>query len=291
MARPGYLKLWRSIIDKPIWKQSTPEQKTILITLLIMADFNKNDWEFEGKQYKTMPGQFVTSLPSIVAECGKGITIQNVRTALKRFEKLGFLTDKSTKVNRLITIVNWEVYQSSDSTPNSQTNSDLTDDQQTPNSQLTSNEEVKKLRSKEVKNVVVVNEDFKSVFNMYQANIEFNPSQTTTTKLSDDFDLFGKEIMEYAIEKSALLNNHDYRFINYLLKEWRKNQLTSIEAVKQFEDRKQNTNKTQKNNNQEYQNKYPNQPELSFSNLTMKMNRVGYDGLTEREQKAIESYY
>lgn len=152
MARPGYLKLWRSIIDKPIWKQSTPEQKTILITLLIMADFNKNDWEFEGKQYKTMPGQFVTSLPSIVAECGKGITIQNVRTALKRFEKLGFLTDKSTKVNRLITIVNWEVYQSSDSTPNSQTNSDLTDDQQTPNSQLTSNEEVKKLRSKEVKN-------------------------------------------------------------------------------------------------------------------------------------------
>lgn len=141
------------------------------------------------------------------------------------------------------------------------------------------------------KNVVVVNEDFKSVFNMYQKNIEFNPSPTTTTKLSDDFDLFGKEIMEYAIEKSALLNNHDYRFINYLLKEWRKNQLTSIEAVKQFEDRKQNTNKTQKNNNQEYQNKYPDQPELSFSNLTMKMDRVGYDGLTEREQKAIESYY
>lgn len=152
MARPGYLKLWRLILEKPIWKQSTPEQKTILITLLIMADFMPSEWEFEGKRYKTKPGQFVTSLPSIVSECGKGISIQNVRTALKRFEKLGFLTDESTKFNRLITIVNWEVYQSSDTTPNSQTNSDLTDDQQTPNSQLTSNEEVKKLRSKEVNN-------------------------------------------------------------------------------------------------------------------------------------------
>ena len=29
MARPGYLKLWRSILDKPIWKQSSAEQKEL----------------------------------------------------------------------------------------------------------------------------------------------------------------------------------------------------------------------------------------------------------------------
>ena len=72
MARPGYLKLWRSILDKPIWKQSSAEQKAILITLLMMADYGGSKWEFKGKQYQTKPGQFVTSLPSIVAECGKG---------------------------------------------------------------------------------------------------------------------------------------------------------------------------------------------------------------------------
>jgi hypothetical protein len=34
-----------------------------------------------------------------------------VRTALDRFEKLGFLTNTSTKTGRLITVLNWEKYQ------------------------------------------------------------------------------------------------------------------------------------------------------------------------------------
>lgn len=144
----GWISVHRSLLDKTIWKQSTPEQKAILITLLLKADHEGNEWEFNGEVYKTKPGQFITSLPSIVADCGKGISIQNVRTALKRFEKLGFLTDKSTKTNRLITIVNWGFYQDTKKKPNNETNSDLTDTQQTPNSQLTTNNNVNNVNNK-----------------------------------------------------------------------------------------------------------------------------------------------
>ncbi|MBB6219023.1 hypothetical protein HNQ80_005201 [Anaerosolibacter carboniphilus] len=42
------------------------------------------------------------------------MSIKNVRTALKRFEKYEFLANESTNKNRLITIVNWDVYQSDD---------------------------------------------------------------------------------------------------------------------------------------------------------------------------------
>ncbi|MBR6902605.1 MAG: hypothetical protein IKN39_01795 [Clostridia bacterium] len=142
----GWICLWRDLLDKPIWCCSTPEQKTILITLLLMANHKPNKWEFNGKLYEVQAGQFVTSLPNIVKKCGKNITVQKVRTTLKRFEKLGFLTDKSTRQNRLITIVNWAKYQvkdylsTDDLTDNQQTlNRQLTDNQQTLNRQLTAN--------------------------------------------------------------------------------------------------------------------------------------------------------
>lgn len=138
----GWITLHRQLLDKPIWLGSTPEQKVILITLLLMANHREKEWEWQGKPYRARPGQFVTSLPNIAKKCGKGVSIQNVRTALKRFEKYEFLTDESTKQNRLITIVNWGIYQEEEIKANSSPNSQLTDDQQTPNSQLTANNNV-----------------------------------------------------------------------------------------------------------------------------------------------------
>ncbi|UJS28466.1 DnaD domain protein [Macrococcoides canis] len=249
MQRPGYLKLHRALVEKPIWKQSTPEHKAILIQLLIMADFMPSEWEYQGVKYKTEPGQFVTSLQSIADECGKGISVQNVRSALARFERLGFLTNQSTKVNRLITIVNWGLYQAREEKTNKDTNNvtnkEVTKNQQRGNKEVTTNEEVKKLRSKEVKNITTQQNDFSDVFTAYQQNIEMVPPQMTINKISDDFDAYGKDIMLYAIEKSALKNNHNYSFINYLLNDWKKKQLTTVDEIKQsehnFEFKKQST--------------------------------------------------
>lgn len=84
------------------------------MALLSMANYKENEWEWKGKKFKVMPGQFVTSLESIRVRAGLGISIQNVRSSLNRFKKLEFLTYKSTKMGRLITIINWDGYQSND---------------------------------------------------------------------------------------------------------------------------------------------------------------------------------
>jgi len=107
----GWIKLHRCLMHKPIWQESTPEQKVILTTLLMMANHQGREWEWKGERFQADPGQLVTSLESIADKCGKGITLQNVRTAVKRFEKYEFLTNESTNRNRLITIVNWGSYQ------------------------------------------------------------------------------------------------------------------------------------------------------------------------------------
>jgi hypothetical protein len=142
----GWFRVYRKLWEKPIWIESTPEQKTILVTLLSMANYQGKQWEWQGKEYKLVPGQFITSLDSIVTRCGKGVSIQNVRTALKRFERLGFLTNQSTNKNRLITIRNWQLYQRR----KYKLTKNVTGYQQGNNKQLTPNKNVK--NEKKVKN-------------------------------------------------------------------------------------------------------------------------------------------
>ena len=154
--RGGWIVLHRKLLDKPIWFESTAEQKVILITLLLMANHAEKEWEWQGQKYVAKPGQFVTSLSKIAEVCGEGISFQNVRTALKRFEKYGFLTNESTNKNRLITINNWAFYQNNPNDTNIQPNKQLTSNQQATNKQLTTNNNDKQINN--VTNNVVVDE-------------------------------------------------------------------------------------------------------------------------------------
>lgn len=110
----GWISLHRELLTKPIWLLSTPEQKCILIAILLMANHEEKAWEWKGEKYICQPGQMITSLDKIAKKAGKGVSIQNVRTAITRFEKYGFLTNESTNSNRLITICNWNEYQTSE---------------------------------------------------------------------------------------------------------------------------------------------------------------------------------
>lgn len=291
MQRPGYLKLHRALVEKPIWKQSTPEHKAILIQLLIMADFMPSEWEYQGVKYKTEPGQFVTSLQSIADECGKGISVQNVRSALARFERLGFLTNQSTKVNRLITIVNWGIYQAREEKTNKETNNvtnkEVTKNQQRGNKEVTTNEEVKKLRSKEVKNNTTQQNDFSDVYTAYQQNIEMVPPQMTINKISDDFDAYGKDVMMKAIEKSAFNGNHDYKFINFLLNDWRKRGLKDVKAIELYEEQRETSRQRGSfKNNQQPQSKEMTPSWINQENIQKQ--DIDEEELERERQKLLE---
>ena len=137
----GWIKLHRCLFNKAIWQNSTPEQKVILITLLGMANHKGKEWEWKGKQFKAEPGMLVTSLDSICTRCGKGISVQNVRSALNKFEKYEFLTQEVTKTGRLITIVNWGIYQGVIEEGNKDTNKEVTNDQQSTNKEVTKSQQ------------------------------------------------------------------------------------------------------------------------------------------------------
>lgn len=186
--RDGWIKIHRILIDKPIWKCSTPEQKTILITLLLMVNHEEAEWEWQGKKYKVKPGQKITSLDNIAKEAGKGISIQNVRTALSKFEKYGFLTNQSTKTGRLITIENWELYQSKEENQQS--------DEQSPNKELTPNK-----NNKNNKNIY--NAHFEAFWNAYPRKVSKAAAKKAFGKLKVSDDLLKQIIKAIDIQKQS----------------------------------------------------------------------------------------
>ena len=139
----GWIKLYRALLDGPLWQCGTAEQKVILVTLLLMANHAEHKWQWQGRPFVCKPGQMITSLKSIQENCGKKITIQKIRTALERFESMGFLNKESNKQNTLITIRNWSAYQGYDNPDNTGDNTRLTYTSQTDNKHLTPNKNVK----------------------------------------------------------------------------------------------------------------------------------------------------
>lgn len=113
--KKGWVKLYRKLLDSALWKDCNAAQKAVLVTLLLMVDHSPSSWVFNGKEYKTEPGQMVTSLPSIAEKAG--VSVSQVRRSLMKFEKFNFSTGKPTNKNRLVTIENWALYQGQDEKP------------------------------------------------------------------------------------------------------------------------------------------------------------------------------
>ncbi|HBB5535590.1 DNA replication protein DnaD [Listeria monocytogenes] len=246
----GWIKLHRDLKEKPIWKSSTPEQKTILVTLLMMANHKENEWEWMGKPFKAKPGEFVTSIKSITEECGKGISSQNVRTALKRFENYGFLTKESTKVSTLINVVNWGVYQELENKTNTVTNKQLTNDSQTANKQLTTNKNVRtKECNKDNNNINNSDLNFKDFWEQNGFGMMLPNEQEKLLAWVDDFS-GNREIVFKALEVTSEqgANKRNYAYVNKILRNWEERGFKTVADVNAAEEerRKQNEQKYNK---------------------------------------------
>ena len=131
-----FIKLNRKILEWE-WFSDTCT-RAVFIYCLLKA--NRTYGSLHGIEYDR--GEFITSLPSISEDLG--FSIMNIRTALKHLKSTGEITDKIYNKFRVISITNYDKYQSD----NRQTNRQLTGKQQATNRQLTAD-----IRTKEDKNI------------------------------------------------------------------------------------------------------------------------------------------
>lgn len=99
----NFIKLSRKILD---WEWYTDTNtKTLFIHCLLRANWKKS--KFKGETVER--GEFITSLQSLSNETG--LSLQNVKTALKHLELTEEIKTKILKFGRLIVVVNYDVYQ------------------------------------------------------------------------------------------------------------------------------------------------------------------------------------
>jgi DNA replication protein DnaD len=156
----GYIKLYRALLNDALWKICSPEQKVIMITILLKANHKSNKWGWNGNKFDVLPGEFITSLENLKNYCGKKISLQNIRSALAKFKKYGFLTEEVTKVNRKIIIRNWNKYQ----TTNKVTNKEVTKRSQRGNKEVTTNKNDKNDKNEKNEKKKIKHLDFVYLF-------------------------------------------------------------------------------------------------------------------------------
>jgi len=201
----GWIKLWRKLLKSDMWQNLTSAQRDVAITLLLMVNHEPKKWEWNGEIYECKSGQCITSLKSIKKNCGKGISIQNIRTSLLKLEKWGFLTNESTKSGRLITITNWELYQSDDK----KLTKKLTKSQQRTNKELTTNKNDKNDKKNNI--YIDIFSHWNSQNIVKHKKLTTNMKQTINARLED----FTPEEIKQAISNYAKIYHSPKYFLKY----------------------------------------------------------------------------
>ena len=125
----GYIKLYRKSIENGWLKNG--DLWRFWCYCLLKATHKKTTVVIGWQQVELEPGQF----PFGRRKASKDLAMseQTIRTCLKNLENMKNLTIKSTNKFSIISIVNWDSYQSQESEINHQTNPSLTHAQPTPN--------------------------------------------------------------------------------------------------------------------------------------------------------------
>lgn len=132
----GYVKIHRKLIQWGWYKNSVV--KDTFLHLIFTANFKDMPWE--GITIKR--GQVVTSYESLADDLG--FSIQQVRTAIKKLKSTGEITTQATNRYTIVTVVNFDDYQSTDENLTDEITSNATNKQQTNNKQITNNQQQRK---------------------------------------------------------------------------------------------------------------------------------------------------
>ncbi|WP_461198517.1 hypothetical protein [Enterococcus sp. N249-2] len=114
----GYVKLYRKVTSSFVW--ANPNMLKLWLLCLVKASHKESRFVFNGQEVYVSSGQFVTGRAIIEKEFNGGVPRDQQivgRTLwrwLKKFEKEEMLSIKSTTKYSVISIKNWDEYQSSD---------------------------------------------------------------------------------------------------------------------------------------------------------------------------------
>ena len=188
----GWIKIHRKIMDWEWYDNQAMVQ--IWVHLLLEANYEPKKWH--GITIER--GQLVTTLDYLSSTTG--LSVQQTRTCLDRLASSQQITRKSTNKYTIITICNYDSYQSIEDAEQQTNNNQITNEQQTNNKQITTTKEYKE--REEIQNnitppIIPPKTDGRIGFEFFGTfhNVELRPAEHR--KLQMDF---GEEETQSAID-------------------------------------------------------------------------------------------
>ena len=131
----GWISVYRKFTEWEWYKDTNV--KAVFLHFLLMANHKEGKWKGQTIQR----GQLITSLDHLHRDIG--LTVPQIRTAIKKLKLTGEITTKSTNQNTTITIVKYDSYQDNNfnySKQNSeQVNNRISNEEQADNKQIATN--------------------------------------------------------------------------------------------------------------------------------------------------------
>lgn len=140
----GYIKLYRQTLDNPVVCKDA-DYFAVWCYLLLSATHSEMEVMFNGKKITLKKGQLITGRKSIVKVFN--LSESKVQRILKSFEIEQQIEQQTTPNGRLITVLNWDMYQANEQPNEQRVNNDRTTNEQRVNT------------NKNVKNVKNVKKD------------------------------------------------------------------------------------------------------------------------------------
>lgn len=159
----GWIKMYRKTLDNPIITKDA-EYFAVWIYLLLKATHVDLPSLFKGKKIILKPGQLLTGRNSISTFLN--ISESKVTRILNMLESEHQIEQQTSNKNRIITIVNWDMYQGYEQQCEQQLNNNRTTTEQ----QLNTNKNIKNIKN--IKNSNKYNVCFEEFWKVYPRRID-----------------------------------------------------------------------------------------------------------------------
>lgn len=186
----GYVRLYRKILDNPIiWKDS--DHVAIWIYLLLNATHKEIPVIFKGERTILKPGQLIVGSKAIAEELN--INYVKVHRVLNDFKVEKQIEKQASNKNSLITILNWEKYQSCEKQNEIQVKNNCNSDEiQMKNECNTTEKQLKNnYNSTEIQQKSETQSE-KQIITENALNTAFNQEETSTSEKQNEISMKNK---------------------------------------------------------------------------------------------------
>lgn len=221
----GYIKLYRKILDNPLFSKS-PERLYIWLYLLINATHKEQKVLFDGNEITLRKGQLITGRKKISDETGLGESL--IDRVLKKFENNQIIEQQKTSRGRLISIKKWSTYQVSEQQANNK--------RTTSEQQANTNNNVDNVDNVEKEEIYKEEKEKKedSFYDLIQSVL--GRTLFTSEIIKTESWNYPDEILKLALDEAILSNELSIRYIDGIIQNWKSLGVKTIQDAKKCID-------------------------------------------------------